>query len=145
MNGHCLCRAVEYSFDGAPNWTLHCHCEICRRASSAPITTWLSVPRATFRLVRGQPSTYASSPGVRRGFCGTCGSPMFYESDTMPDEVHLLACTLADPDAVRPVGHVFTVDQLAWFDSADDLPRYEKTRKDGPPTRHGPRVSTTGG
>ena len=141
MNGHCLCNAIEYSFDGEPTWTLHCHCETCRRATSAPITTWCSVSRAAFRLLRGQPTYYASSPGARRAFCGRCGSPLFYESDSTPDEVHLLAGTLATPEAVRPLGHVFTIDQLPWFDSADPLPRYEKTRRDGPPTRHGPRVS----
>ena len=44
-SGHCLCRAIAFSFEGAPNWTLHCHCESCRRATSSPMATWVSVPR----------------------------------------------------------------------------------------------------
>ena len=43
--GHCLCGAIEYQFDEQPNWVAHCHCESCRRATSSPMTTWVSVPR----------------------------------------------------------------------------------------------------
>jgi hypothetical protein len=137
--GRCLCGAVEFSYDAEPNWTLNCHCETCRRSTSAPMTTWISVPLSAFRFTAARPSYYESSKGVRRSFCGTCGSSLTYESDQMLDEIHFLACTLAEPGGVRPVGHVFAGEQLAWFDTSDELPRYEKTRRDGPPLRHGPR------
>src|SRR3989441_7337809 len=74
-SGHCLCRAIGFSYEGAPNWTLHCHCESCRRATSSPMATWISVPRNAFRFTAGKPTYFASSPGVRRGFCVHCGSP----------------------------------------------------------------------
>lgn len=137
--GRCLCGAVEFTYDVEPNWTLNCHCETCRRSTSAPMTTWISVRRSAFRFTGAAPTQYASSKGVRRSFCGTCGSSLTYESDGMVDEIHLLACTLEDPSTVRPVGHVFAGEQLPWFDTSDELPRYEKTRRDGPPMRHGPR------
>src|SRR5204863_3088179 len=98
------------------------------------------VPRAPFRFTGGEPSYYASSPGVRRGFCARCGSPLTYENEDVADEVHLLAGALDNPDAARPSAHVFTEDQLAWFDAADELPRYAKTRGDGPALQHGPRA-----
>jgi hypothetical protein len=138
--GHCLCKAIEFSFDGEPKWTLNCHCESCRRATSTAMATWISVPRAAFRFDRGEPSYYASSPGARRGFCAACGSPLTYEHEVMPDEVHLLAGALADPGAARPQAHIFTGEQLAWFEAVDELPRYEKTRRNAQPTRHGPRT-----
>src|SRR3989449_1361373 len=75
ISGHCLCRAVAFSYEDAPNWTLHCHCESCRRATSSPMATWISVPRNAFRFTAGKPTYFASSPGVRRGFCVHCGSP----------------------------------------------------------------------
>jgi len=50
-----------------------------------------------------------------------------------------LAGALADPNAVTPVAHIFTAEQLAWFETADALPRYERTRRDARPVRHGPR------
>jgi hypothetical protein len=122
--GHCLCRAIAFAYEGEPKWILNCHCEDCRRAASAPMTTWVSVLLKDFRFTAGQLS---------------------YENDEMPDEIHLLAGALADPGAVRPAAHIFTVDQLAWFDAADELPRYLHTRRDAQPTHVGPRNSRTKG
>lgn len=137
--GHCLCGSVAFAYEGELNWTLNCHCESCRRATSSAMTTWLSVPRKVFRFTAGAPAYFASSPGVRRGFCGKCGSPLTYENDRLPDEVHVLAGALTDPGAARPSAHIFVSDQLPWFDAADELPRYEKTRRDAQPIRNGPR------
>jgi hypothetical protein len=138
--GHCLCRAAQFVFDGAPTATIHCHCETCRRTTSSPMTTWLSVPKSAFRFTKGTASVYASSPGVRRGFCPTCGSPLFYENDKNPAEIDLYAASLADPAVVAPTRHVFAGEQLPWLEIDDALPRYATTMRSGdPPVRHGPR------
>jgi hypothetical protein len=138
--GHCLCRAVQFEFEGPPSATFHCHCESCRRTTSSPVTTWLNVPRSAFRFTRGQPAHYVSSPGVRRGFCAACGSPLIYENDKDPDAVDLYAASLSDPSAVVPARHVFSREQLAWFEVHDALPRYATTMRSGaPPVRHAPR------
>lgn len=129
MRGRCFCGAITFEFDGTPNWTLHCHCESCRRATSSPITTWLSVPRAAFRITNGEICHYTSSPGVKRGFCGECGSPLSYEAERIADEIHLYAVSLDNPDDVRPERHVFVAEQLSWFETADNLPRYEATSR----------------
>jgi hypothetical protein len=137
--GHCLCGAVKFAYEGEPKWTLNCHCESCRRATSSPMTTWISVPRTALRFTAETPEYYASTPGVRRSFCGRCGSPLTYEHEQLPDEVHVLAGALSEPGGARPQAHIFVAEQLPWFDAADELPRYEQTRKDAKPIRHGPR------
>jgi len=140
VNGHCLCGSVNFEYDAEPNWVLHCHCESCRRATLSPMTTWISVPRHAFHFTSGIPRYYNSSPGVTRGFCSTCGSPLTYESDRIPDEIHLYAASLADPLSIRPSRHVFVDEQLPWFDTADALPRFAKTSRGGAqPIRYGPR------
>ena len=139
VTGRCSCNAIGLAYDGEPNWTLNCHCEDCRRAVSAPMATWISVPKSRFRFTAGQPKYYESSKGVKRGFCGTCGSPLTYENVKLPDEVHVLAGALSDPSAVRPSAHIVVKEQLPWFEAADELPRYTRWRSDGPPVRHGPR------
>jgi hypothetical protein len=142
VEGRCLCGAVVFRYKGAPNWVVHCHCETCRRATSSPMTTWVSVPRTTFAFTKGAPRHFNSSPGVRRGFCETCGSPLTYESERMPDEVHLYAASLVQPDRVSPSRHVFAEEQLPWFEVLDDLPRFATTSRGGAsPLRVGPRES----
>jgi hypothetical protein len=139
VEGHCLCGAVIFEYAAQPNWVLHCHCESCRRATSSPMTTWISVPRDAFRFRQGRPRFFNSSPGVRRSFCGTCGSPLTYENERTPDEVHLYAAALADPSRLRPTRHVFVEEQLPWLETADPLPRFAKTSGGGAqPIRHGP-------
>jgi len=140
VEGHCLCRAIVFEYDAEPNWTLHCHCESCRRATSSPITTWISVPLGSFRFTHGAPRYFSSSPGVRRGFCADCGSPLTWEGERAPDEVHLYAAALADPTRVIPQQHVFVDQQLPWFETADHLPRFARTSRGGAqPVRHGPK------
>lgn len=140
--GHCLCRAIAYEFDGDPKWVAYCHCESCRRATSAPVTTYLGVGVDQFRFLQGEPAVYESSPGVRRYFCPRCGSPMAYAADRFPGEVHLHVGTLEQPNEVAPRSHVFAGEQLAWFETADDLRRFEQLNGKGiEPLRVGPRPS----
>ena len=75
------------------------------------------------------PEYYASSNGVRRSFCRKCGASLTYENEQRPDEIDVLACALADPAAVHPEAHIFVAERLPWFDTADQLPRYQQTRR----------------
>jgi hypothetical protein len=104
------------------------------------MTTWISVPRGNFTVVKGTPRYFSSSPGVRRAFCGNCGSPLSYESERMPDEVHLYAASLVNPEPVLPSRHVFVAEQVSWLEILDDLPRYATTSRGGAsPVRMGPK------
>jgi hypothetical protein len=67
--GRCLCGAIQFEFDGEALETAHCHCESCRRQTSSPVATFVTVRDSAFRSIRGQPNGYASSPGVLRSFC----------------------------------------------------------------------------
>ncbi len=120
ITGRCLCGGVSWSFDGPPLWTAHCHCESCRRATGAGIVTFLAAPRARFRWTGETPRAYASSPGVTRRFCPTCGAPVSWEG--APDEVHVLAAHLDDPARCAPERHDFREEAVPWLILGDDLP-----------------------
>ncbi len=137
--GRCLCRAIEYRYDGDPLEVLHCHCESCRRQTSSPVATFVMVPRSALHFTRGAPKHYASSPGVCRSFCAECGSPIAYETERRPDIVDLFAGTLTDPSAITPTPHVYAEQQLGWFEMLDDLPRYAQSKRGAAPIRRGPR------
>ena len=122
--GRCLCGAVRYAVKGDPIWVAHCHCESCRRANSAAFATFAGFRRENFRLLAGEPGRYASSPGVWRSFCVRCGSPLTYEGERWPDEVHIHLPSLEDPLSLKPKAHVHVAEQLAWVHLADGLPRY---------------------
>ncbi len=127
--GRCLCGAVRYAFEGAPDWQVHCHCESCRRATAAPFTSFLGVARESFRWTGAASATYASSPGVTRSFCPVCGTQMAYQTEARPEGIDLYAATLDDPAAYRPTGHVHWNEHLAWVRLADGLPVHHTPRR----------------
>ena len=127
--GRCLCGSVRYAFDGPPNWQAHCHCESCRRATAAPFASFFGVARDRMRWTGNAPATYASSPGVTRSFCATCGTPMAYLTDQRPDEIDLYAATLTDPAAYCATQHVHWNERLPWLALADDLPKLRAERQ----------------
>jgi hypothetical protein len=138
--GRCQCGAIRYAFDGPPAWVMHCHCECCRRATSAVVATYLGVKMARFHWLEGTPVRYSSSPGVERLFCGRCGSPIAYIGARWPDEIHLFHGTLEDGSLWPPTGHAYVKEQLAWFEVHDSLPRFGETAEKGAtPIRTGPK------
>ena len=66
------------------------------------VATFVTVHDSALRITRGQPNEYASSLGVCRSFCGTCGSPIAYRSERHPGLVDLFAGTLTDPAHLSP-------------------------------------------
>ncbi|RNC90725.1 GFA family protein [Oceaniradius stylonematis] len=123
--GRCLCGAVRYAFAGEIIWTGHCHCESCRRATSSPVTSFFAVPRDGFSFTGDEPGAYRSSPNVMRRFCRTCGSPVAYEWDGKPGEVHLYTTSLDDHSDFVAGRHDFWNERVAWLNVVDDLPKHE--------------------
>jgi hypothetical protein len=91
--GRCLCGAVRYRAVGAPEWIANCHCASCRRATGAAMASYAGFATERFAYTAGAPVRFSSSPGVTRSFCGRCGTPLTYEGDRWPGEIHVLIGT----------------------------------------------------
>jgi hypothetical protein len=121
--GHCLCKAVCFEVEGEAQQSYHCHCESCRRSTSSPFTSYLTVRKSQLRWTAVRPVTYQSSSGVIRSFCGQCGSPMAYTSETRPDDIDLFAASLEIPESFNPEFHDFWSEKLPWVSVDDGLPQ----------------------
>jgi hypothetical protein len=58
---------------------------------------------------------------VRRGFCATCGSNLFWDAGT--ERVSIFAGTLDAPTGLRLAGHIFCADKGDYYELADGLPQ----------------------
>ena len=126
--GGCLCGAVRYETTAKPFKICYCHCKSCRRASAAPTLAILLFYDGGLRFTKGAPKRYESSPGVFRGHCDVCGTPISWEGIWHYRAiVETYVCTLDDPEAVAPDRHAFIKEKLSWFEVADDLPRFTGT------------------
>jgi len=129
--GHCLCGNIRFQVEGDPIWIAHCHCQSCRRNTGSAVATFVGYTPEQVRYETDNRQFYESSPGVRRGFCGKCGTPMTYEADKFPDELHLYISTLDDPALFIPQYHVFHAERIPWFEVDDELPRYTGSSSTG--------------
>lgn len=123
--GSCLCNAVRLTVAGPPTTVCVCHCALCRRAVGSPGVPWASFRRAGL-VVAGAPSWYRSSEHARRGFCGACGTSLFFESTHEPDTIDIAVAALHDADKLAPRFHEWTNSKLAWEMIADKLPRFRE-------------------
>jgi hypothetical protein len=133
--GRCLCGATRFLAQGQPKWIAHCHCESCRRATSAAFATYAGYAGTSVAWSGDAPGAYQSSPGVRRRFCRHCGSPMSFEGERWPGEIHLFVASFEDPAELLPQIHVHVEEQLAWVHLSDGLPRFARTASEGRPLK----------
>ncbi len=128
--GRCLCGAVAFETTGDPLWVANCHCSDCRRASGGPMVTYAGFADDAVAFTRGEPKSYASSPGVVRQFCQDCGTSLTYRSERWPGEIHVLVAAFDEPAAFSPEGHVYTAEQVPWLSFDDGLPRHNTVPSD---------------
>lgn len=94
-SGHCLCGAVAFDVGGHMEDVLHCHCENCRRLTGNFIasarTPWSELRFSEVASLRWYDVEYA-----RYGFCGECGSTLFFVPQDNPERVSISAGVLDD-------------------------------------------------
>ncbi|WP_092583183.1 GFA family protein [Rhizobium mongolense] len=120
-SGGCQCGAVRYRAAGELGYPHICHCRMCQKAAGNYFLPLGAVMRTDFALTRGTPKWFRSSDLVRRGFCGDCGTPLFYDIPSA-ESVNITLGSLDDPDAVRPVMQSNTGRKMSWFHALDALP-----------------------
>lgn len=107
--GGCLCGAVRYRVTGALRDVLLCHCEQCRRTSGYQVAA-TRAQRADVSLEADAGLRwYESSPGVYRGFCGECGSSLFWQPGD-PHSLGIMAGSLDSPTGLTIAGQIHTAD-----------------------------------
>jgi hypothetical protein len=121
--GSCLCGAISFEFDDGPHAPDACHCTQCRKQSGH---YWAStnVKREALKL-NGADSVrwYQSSEKVRRGFCGICGSVLFWEPTDRDDFIAVAMGALDAPTGMKLAKHIFVADKGDYYDIADGLPQ----------------------
>lgn len=125
LTGHCYCGDVEFEIDGEPIFVGHCHCESCRRASGAVLTTYAGFRPDQVSFTGTMPSRFSKGKGVTRSFCGRCGASIAYEHATRPNEIHLHLGLFDDLEQTVPGSHSFYQEKPGWLHADEHLPRQD--------------------
>jgi protein-tyrosine-phosphatase len=125
--GRCLCGAISFETQGEPLFVCHCHCESCRRQSGSIPATFVGF-RSDQVEFDANVTEHNSSPNVYRGFCGTCGSALYYRHSEW-NETHLYIGAFDEPHAFQPQKHVFYDEKVDGFEMHDNLARFGASGK----------------
>jgi hypothetical protein len=118
FSGGCQCGAVRYTVAPGPGKSVICHCRMCQRATGNAFAPLLEVP--SVRIVwTGTPAEWASSDVAMRGFCATCGTPLYYRSD---DTTEIMAGTIAPRFAFHPFESISVESRRDWLADLPGLP-----------------------
>lgn len=128
--GGCLCGAVRYEVKGPLRDVLVCHCEECRRWHGH-VSATTAARRDDLVLLEADGLRWIQSPrsdaGARRGFCGKCGSSLFWDPPRR-ETISIAAGTLDGSTGLRPVSHWFVSQAGDYYEIPDDgLPRHERS------------------
>jgi hypothetical protein len=128
LSGSCLCGAVRYEIHGKIGPVGHCHCITCRKAQGGPFVTNAPVRTKYFHLVSGSDrvAEFESSPGKRRYFCRTCGSPLWSRRDSDPESIRIRLGLLDSDPGRKPLAHVWVSEKAPWYTITDDLPQAQR-------------------
>lgn len=125
ITGGCLCGAVRYSVEADPIAARACWCRLCQYLGAGNATVNAIFPTETLQVtgeVRWHEAVADSGSHMRRGFCPTCGTPIFSNADERPHLAVIRVGTLDDPNIVAPQSVIWTSAAPDWAHFDPDLP-----------------------
>jgi hypothetical protein len=116
--GGCLCGKVTFTITEPVSEIGACHCDMCRRWSGGPLLA-IDCDHAVEFEGEEHIVTYRSSKWAERGFCGTCGSNLFYR---LVDSGQTMLCagTLDDQSSLKFTEQIFIDEKPAFYDFANE-------------------------
>jgi hypothetical protein len=117
LRGSCLCGAVTYELRGPLRPMIVCHCIQCRKMSghfTAATQSLASDVEITGEALKW----YRSSDIAERGFCGTCGSTLFWRRFDNP-RISIYAGTLDGTTGLQASAQIHADMKGDYYDLPD--------------------------
>ncbi len=127
--GGCLCGAVRFEVHDHLMDVINCHCSKCRRFHGH-MGAYTATKRENLVLKRSDTlkwfhSTTDETPNVHRGFCGNCGSSLFWDPRDKP-RISIAAGAIDAPTGLETTGHVWTSQMGDYYEIADTLIQHDE-------------------
>ena len=118
VSGRCLCGAVTFSVTPKNLDVGVCHCEMCRRWTAGAFMAIECDPEVSFENTDSL-GVYQSSKWGERGFCTSCGTPIFWRTRTK-DHWVFSANALDLKDEPKLTSEIFIDSKPAYYSFAND-------------------------
>lgn len=123
--GSCLCGRIRFAVRAPLAPPDACHCLQCRKHSGHYFVS-TDVKRSAL-AIEGEDLLrwYHSSPEVRRGFCGHCGSTLFWDRPGR-DWIGIAMGAFDTPTGTHVHLHIFVAEKGDYYEIADGLPQFAR-------------------
>jgi hypothetical protein len=101
LTGRCACGAISYAVAGPLRDVYNCHCDRCRRISGHHLAATATHPDNVTMPPAAAITWWAPDDTVEYGFCGRCGSTLFWRASAQPDALCITAGSLDPPTGLR--------------------------------------------
>jgi hypothetical protein len=113
--GTCLCGAVTFEVNGPLRPVIACHCTQCRKQTGSFMHA-TAAGDSDLRITSSRGlKWYRSSDSATRGFCGECGSVLFWKGDGR-DYTAITAGSIDGPTGLAIEGHIFCGDAGDYYE-----------------------------
>ena len=127
--GGCLCGGVRFEVRDGLLDVVNCHCSKCRRFHGH-VGAYTATERENLVLVQSETlkwfrSTTDETPNVHRGFCGNCGSSLFWDPRGKP-RISIAAGAIDAPTGLATTGHVWVSQKGDYYKITDELIQHDE-------------------
>lgn len=117
--GGCACGAVRFEVSKEMTFVTFCHCSKCRRWHGH-VGAYTAIDRDGFKLTEQRGLRwYAAAVTVKRGFCGECGSSLFWD-EAGESKMSICAGSLDAPTGLKPQAHIYLGSQGDYYPVPED-------------------------
>jgi hypothetical protein len=103
---------------------INCHCNQCTRLNGN-YGSHSKVLKIDITITKDEGlSWFQISNIARRGFCGKCGSGLFWEQYHQ-DSTGIIAGSLDYPTGLKTIGHIFVGDKSDFYQINDDFQQFQ--------------------
>jgi hypothetical protein len=130
FTGGCACGALRFEIPSDPVSMLHCQCRHCQQTSGTGHGSYVTFNSRSSVTLDGKASEWNITGDLgtvkTRGFCPTCGSPVYMVFPAHPDIFIVHAASLDEPGRFVPQKMMFTSSAHAWDVMDPALPHFER-------------------
>jgi hypothetical protein len=130
FTGGCACGAIRYEISCEPMFSNECQCGDCQHTSGTGHGSYLTFAGRQNVKLTGPATQWqlvGDSGNVKtRGFCPTCGSPVYLTFVAMPDLFTVHAASLDDPGRYKPQAVTYAIRGHAWDHLDPALAKFDK-------------------
>lgn len=138
--GRCLCGSIQYEVTGEPEIVAHCHCEDCQRFTGAGHSTVAMYAKKQFLMTGGTIGEFKlieeNGYEVTRGFCASCGSPIYSHNSGNESYLSVTLGTLEDSSDLKPEVVIFSRNRKPWDAIDETIQSFEAKPDWKPDTNH---------